>query len=203
MFFSPPPQLHNTHLDVPPCDLPRTWRGGGRIFDWQVEWPCQKNSWKADNCFTEMNKQIIKVHIRRYCVLRISRAWFTCTVCVPIVGSTYIIDNTSIAYKIQHEVKWIILGYFVCFLQYLKWICNLFVFRRPIHWKFDDCFIFTTISMYQIVKSKVNNLLKTWQKLSSHQREREREREKRERDREDDKSKLFKRGRLPSRWIHF
>ena len=101
------------------------------------------------------------------CATDFTGAWFTCTVCAPIVGSTYIIDKTSIAYKIQHEVKKIILGYFVCFLQYFIIICNFFVFRRPIHWKFDDCFIFTTISIYQLVKSKVNILRKTWQKLSS------------------------------------
>ena len=51
----------------------------------------------------EIKKNIkLLIYMQIYCVVRISRAWFTCTICAPYNASKYIDDKTSIAYKIFH-----------------------------------------------------------------------------------------------------
>ena len=84
---------------------------GGSSTAWLTgdEWPCQKNSWKSNNSFINGNEKNIKllIYMQIYCVLRISRAWFTRTVCAPCNVSkfTNIFNTTSMSQLVLSKVN--------------------------------------------------------------------------------------------------
>ena len=72
-----------------------------------------------------------KIYMQIYCVLRISRAWFTCTVCAPCDVSKYIDDKTSIAYKnFYYDLH--VPASVIESKQYARDLAKIFIFY--VHW---------------------------------------------------------------------
>ena len=76
---------------------------------------------------TEMKKKYMQI----YCVLRISRAWFTCTVYATCDVSKYIDDKTSIAYKFFYYDLHVPASVIES-KQYARDLAKIFIFY--VHW---------------------------------------------------------------------